>query len=195
MRASGRSELMSSLQAIEVLNAIYERRAIRRYRAEPIRRESLQELIDAAIQAPSAMNEQPWAFVVIAGEARLETYSQRAKQYLLELNDGSLNTHGLGPDVDIFHGAPALVVICATSSSGQHAQDCALAAQNLMLAAHASGFGTCPIGLARPWLSLAATKRELGIHTEWVPVLPIVIGVPAETPSRTSRNPAQIVWN
>jgi nitroreductase len=187
---------MKTLQSIEVFNAIYERRAVRQYTPEPVSRESIEELVNAAIQAPSAMNVQPWAFVVVRGRELLKTYSDRAKAHLLSLPDGPVSQAMpmLGDDVNIFHEAPALVVICATSEDAQAAEDCSLAAQNLILAAFSEGFGTCPIGFARPWLSLAEAKREVGIPSEWRPVFPIVIGSPDEEPESHGRRPAQIIW-
>jgi hypothetical protein len=62
---------MKTLQSIEVLNAIYGRRAVRRYTSAPMDARSIEELIDAAIQAPSAMNLQPWEFAVVLGAERL----------------------------------------------------------------------------------------------------------------------------
>jgi nitroreductase len=188
---------MPTLQSLEVLNAIYERRAVRRYKAEPVPRAAIEELLNAAIQAPSSMNEQPWAFAVVEGRDRLKAYSDRAKGYLLHFLDGPFPhpTPWLGPDVNIFHEAPALIVICATSGDRQAAEDCCLAAQNLMLAAFARGLGTCPIGFARPWLSRADTKRELGIPTEWHPVIPLVIGKSDEEPASPNRRSPRIVWS
>jgi nitroreductase family protein len=72
------------------------------------------------------------------------------------------------PGFDIFYGAPLLIVIAATSDARQSAEDCCLAAQNLMLAAHGMGLGTCCIGFARPWLNLAETKVEIRIPTAYV---------------------------
>jgi nitroreductase len=186
--------VISSLQAIEVVNAIYGRRAIRRYNSEPVAREALEKLIDAATQAPSAMNRQPWGFAVITGAQRLEAYSDRLKAYLGDLLDGPFPHADLGGIGNVFHGAPALVIVCAASPGTQAAEDCCLAAQNLMLAAFANGFGTCPIGFARPWLSLAATKRELGIPENWIPVFPIAIGTPGEMPEAPERRTPQILW-
>ncbi len=187
---------MQTLQSLEVLNAIYERRAVRKYKPDPVPRAVIEELLDAAIQAPSAMNAQPWAFAVIEGPEGLKACCDRAKAYALGLLDGPF-PHAiawLGSEVDIFYGAPVLLVVCATSDSRQAAQDCCLAAQNLMLAAFARGLGTCPIGLARPWLSREDTKQELGIPKEWNPVFPVVVGQPAEEPARPDRHPAQILW-
>jgi nitroreductase len=184
----------TSLQSIEVANAIYGRRSIRRYTSEPVSRKSLEELIAAAVQAPSAMNDQPWGFAVVTGAQRLRAFSDRAKAYALDLLDGPF-PHPIKAltDINMFNGAPCLVVICATSQGTQAAEDCCLAAENLMLAAFASGLGTCPIGLARPWLSLSAIKQELGIPQNWTPIFPIVVGVPDERPEAPGRREPRIV--
>ena len=68
-----------------------------------------------------------------------------------------------------------------------------MAAQNFMLAAFASGFATCPIGLARAWLNLAEVKAELGIPPEFVVVVSHCgryaehPDAPAATPQESSR--------
>jgi nitroreductase len=184
----------TTLQGIEVVNAIYGRRAIRRYTPDSIDQPSLERLIHAAIQAPSAMNEQPWGFVVIAGAARLKGYSDRIKAHGLQVESRVPElTRAFGDNV--FHGAPALIVICSTAPQPQGAEDCCLAAANLMLAAFANGLGSCPIGLARPWLSLTDTKRELGIPSDWVPIVPIVVGIADEEPEAPPRRAARIVWS
>lgn len=184
-----------SLQSIEVLNAIYERRAVRRYKSDRVERKAIEQLIDAAIQAPSSMNRQPWAFVVIEGAALLESYSSLVKAYMLKVLDGPMPhaIEALGDKVNIFHGAPLLIVVCATSP-GQAAEDCCLAAQNLMLAAFANGLATCPIGLARPWLARQGTKDEIGIRSDLTPVFPLIVGVPDEAPVAPAREPARIQW-
>jgi nitroreductase len=130
--------------------------------------EVIDNLVSAAVQAPSAMNLQPWAFLTIVGRVTLSQYSERAKRHLLEtMTPDSPIFHYRDrlsePAFDIFYGASVLVVIAATSDAAQSAEDCCLAAQNLMLAAHGMGLGTCCICFARPWLNLAETKAELGI--------------------------------
>ena len=90
MAALGSIYMMKTLQSIEVLNAIYSRRAIRRYTAEPVGREVLEELVNAAIQAPSARGLQPWGFAVVMGSDLVKNYSVRAERYLCDLLDGPL---------------------------------------------------------------------------------------------------------
>lgn len=175
--------------------ALRSRRAVRRYTIAPMSRESIERLIDAAIQAPSAMNLQPWAFAVVNGAERLRTYSDLAKAHLLaQPGIAPEAKHLLSSEIDIFHGAPALIVVCATSKEQQAAEDCCLAASYLMLAAFAEGFGSCPIGFARPWLALEETKSAIRIPSDLVPIFPIVVGVAGEQPESPGRRPPQIAW-
>lgn len=179
-------ELKTQIKAdpwMDVMAAIYGRRAVRRYTAEVPDHLTIERLIDIAIQAPSAMNRQPWAFTVIEGSEILKSFSDRAKAYLPE-----------PPEGNIFHDAPALVIVCATSPERQAAEDCCLAAQNFMLAAYAAGLATCPIGFSRFWLEQPATKREIGIPEDHVPVFPIALGFPDERPVSHGRREPEIVW-
>ena len=183
---------------MDVLTAIQERRATREYVPEKIDREVIERLIAAAVQAPSARDLEPWAFVILDDPARLRAYSDEARRELLtNLGDGApseLRTRLSDPGFDMFYGAPALVVICATSSETQAAEDCCLAAQNLMLAAHSEGLASCPIGFSRHWLSLPATKTKIGIPPEYVPVFPLVLGKAPRHPSPPGRRPPIILW-
>lgn len=182
---------------IDVRSAIYGRRAVRRYKDEGVDRARLEMLLHAAIQAPSAMNRQPWAFAVIEGRERLEDLSGQAKRYLASLpaTDFPLDPEMLAdPAVNIFHGAPVLVVVCATSADAQAAEDCCLAAENLMLAAYGVQLGTCPIGLSREWLALPEIKSQLGIPPNLVPVFPVVAGHPDEEPRKSHGRHIPIVF-
>jgi nitroreductase len=183
---------------MDVLKAISERRATRAYTDEGLDRATVERLIHSAVQAPSARDLEPWAFVILEDKERLRKFSEEAKRVLLrsrkESQSPEMRARLSDPSFDIFYGAPTLVVICATSAQSQAAEDCCLAAQNLMLAAHAEGVATCPIGLARPWLNLAATKRALGIPEDWVPVFPIILGRPGDHPAPPGRRAPVFLW-
>jgi nitroreductase len=187
---------MNSTTSADLLTAIYNRRAVRRYTTDPIEQAELERLIEVATQAPSAMNLQPWTFAIVQGKDRLRGYSTRAKAYLLQ-GSSALADHArtlLEQHVNIFHDAPTLLIICATDDQEQSREDCCLAAQTFMLAAYGAGYATCPIGFSRPWLRLAETKHELGIAQDLVPVFPVVVGIAAEHPPPPGRNPARIMW-
>jgi nitroreductase len=101
--------------------------------------------------------------------------------------------HLLAENVNLFHGAPVLIIICATADDEQAMEDCSLAAQTLMLAASACELGSCPIGFSRPWFRLAETKREIGIPQDLVPAFSLVLGVPNERPERPERHPPRVI--
>lgn len=183
---------------VDALDAIYERRAVRAYTARTVEKERVLALIEAAIQAPSAVNQQPWAFVVVQDAALLRRISERSKQLTLaELKPGTpLWEHRAmlqDPGFDVFHGGTTLILVCAKPGLWPASEDCCLAAQNLMLAAHALGLGTCPIGFAREALNEPGAKAELAIPADHSVVMPILVGYPRERPVRPPRREACIL--
>jgi len=186
---------------MELLQAVYQRRAVREFSPLVVTGEAVLELIRAAAQAPSAMNAQPWAFAVFHGRKRLQGYSRRAKTHLLATAGPSLGLdpsvdHSVNMAADLFHGADTLVVICAKPGPFGPVENCFLAAENLMLAAHDRGLATCPIGCTRPWFNLPEVKAELGIPADYDAALPIVIGYPARPLPRAARNEPDIAcWH
>lgn len=196
---SSRSEVVEpDARKMDVSAAIAQRRATRSYTEQTVDREAVERLIQAAVQAPSARDLQPWAFAIFEGKERLRKFSEEAKRALLkdrkESRSPDVRALLSDPGFDIFYGAPILIVISATSAQSQAAEDCCLAAQNLMLAAHAEGLATCPIGFARPWLNLPTTKRRIGLPRDWVPVFPIILGHPKEDPAPPGRRTPGVLW-
>jgi nitroreductase len=186
---------------MNVIEAIYRRRAVRSYAEKEVDRTTITELLKAAVQAPSAINLQPWAFAVIQDRKLLPEYSERAKRHALT----TLATHPQAdhlrailakPDFDIFYHAPALIIICAKPAAEMTPEeDCSLAAQNLMLAATEMGLATCPIGFARLWLNLAEVKQELGIPADFKPVFPVIVGYQKDpAPPVERKKPEVIFW-
>ena len=98
------------------------------------------------------------------------------------------------PQFALFYDAPALVVVLAKSAATQSAEDCCLAAENLMLAARSEGLGSCWIGFARPWLDLPATKAELNLPEHYHLVAPIILGYPTAWPESHGRKAAETYW-
>jgi nitroreductase len=188
------------MTTMEIQDAIFQRRAVRRYAGREIEPAMVNELLRAAAQAPSALNQQPWAFAVFHGASRLREFSERAKSYLLSTYPSTFEPHPRAelyatPGYDIFHGARTLIIIYATPGRFQPIEECYLAAQNLMLAAHARGLATCPIGFARPWLDLPEVKETLGIPPHYVAAFPLVVGYPDGTADPVpKKDPEIIAW-
>lgn len=183
---------------MELKEAIFTRRSVRKYKDQPVSKETINTLIEAAIQAPSASNSQPWAFAVIQDPELLKSYSDRAKVLMLDLMGDDPNARGYktalsNPDFNIFYNATSLVVIYTTSKGPLANGDCCLAAQNLMLTAHDNGLGTCWIGFSMLLLNSAEMKKELGIPEEYTAAASLIVGYPEKNPSATSRKPPQIL--
>jgi len=184
---------------MELKEAIYTRRAVRDFTGEPVAEALIRGLIDAAVQAPSAVNQQPWSFTVVRDRALLARISEAAKAHMLATmpaGPASRRFQALlsDPDFDIFYHAPVLIVISCTGDSPWAIEDCALAAQNLMLAAREAGLGTCWIGFAQGWLGTAEGKTALGLTPAHVPVAPIILGHPASLPPPVPRKAPNIRW-
>lgn len=184
---------------MDLRRAIYTRRATRQFTAAPVDESTLRELIDAAVQTPSAVNRQPWSFCVVRDKTVLAHISREAKEHMLRTSPAGLISHDFqhllsDATFDIFYHAPALIVICAVAESPWAVEDCSLAAENLMLAACAAGLGTCWIGFAQAWLGTPDGKATLQIPASYVPVAPIIVGHPQSAPPPVPRKEPEIRW-
>ncbi len=194
-------------QPMSLADAIRGRRAVRAYTSEPVDRATIQLLLEAAVLAPTAMREEPWTFAVVQDGAELRHLSERAKRLWRKqatAHEGALDPVAsarqrrvsdllLDPEFSIFYDAGTLIVICATPESHFVEADCWLAAENLMLTAHALGLGTCPIGFAIPVLNDPEVKEELAIPPDEKAVAPIIVGHPRGVPPVVPRRPPRIL--
>ncbi|WOF44991.1 nitroreductase [Sphingopyxis indica] len=183
---------------MELTEAIYGRRATRAYSEAPVPKDVIESLIDAAIQAPSAINEQPWDFAIVQDRQLLDKISTMAKAHMIEtMPSGSFPEHlheSLeSPSFHIFYHAPALITISAREGAWA-IENATLAAENLMLAAHEKGLGSCWIGFAQRWLETPEGKQALGIPDDFVPVAPIIIGYSATPIASVPRRPPHLRW-
>jgi len=188
-------------QKPNLFEAILARRSVRAYAPNELDRYTVQTLLEAAVRAPTAMHEEPWAFVVVQNRQVLKQLSDRAKPLFIERLHRSHPTGGhaidtfANPDFNIFHDAGTLIVICAKPSGPFVEADCWLAAENLMLAACAIGLGSCVIGSSVAALNLPEVKAELGIPAEFNAVAPIIVGVPSgETAATSRKEPLILAW-
>jgi nitroreductase len=183
---------------MDLREAIYTRRAVREFTDQAVDEKTLRELIDAAIQAPSAVNQQPWSFCVVRDQALLAHISSEAKAYMLRISPAALLPHFQerlsNPAFHIFYHAPALVLISSAAESPWALENCSLAAENLMLAARAAGLGTCWIGFAQAWLGTPKGKAALKLPEGFVPVAPIIVGHPKAAPPAVTRKQPEIHW-
>jgi nitroreductase len=175
------------------------RRAVREYTAQAVDEPTIRRLIDAALQAPSAVNQQPWTFTVVRDRNLLDRISRDAKSHMLATlpagpHSGHFRSLLNDPNFHIFYHAPVLILISAVAQGPWIVEDCSLAAENLMLAAYADGLGTCWIGFAQSFLNTPEGKTLLGLPAAWVPVAPIIVGHPKGVLPSVPRKEPEIRW-
>lgn len=164
---------------MDLFDAIYGRRSIRRYTAEPVSDDDVTQLLKAAMAAPSAGNEQPWHFVIVSEREKLDAITK------------------FHPYANALETAPLGIVVCGDLTleryEGFWVQDCSAAIENMLLAAHALGLGAV-------WLAghpvedrCKNLRRLLGIPANVVPLAIIAVGHPGETKEAMDRyNPSRI---
>lgn len=187
---------------LDFFDLVRSRRSIRRYDARPVPATIIDQLLAAAVWAPSAHNRQPWRFVVIDSEAT----KRRLATAMGERLRRDLAADGLAPDaIDRDAGrsyarltaAPLLILVCLTLADMDvypderraanerlmAAQSAAMAGQNLLLAAHALGVGAC--WLCAPLFCPDVVGQTLDLPADWQPQGLITLGYPAETKEKT----------
>jgi nitroreductase len=146
-------------------------------------------ILDAACAPPPFSGQVPWTFNVIEGVERIATYGERARRYAQERRSKEAGWSWLDrADFKIFWDAPVLIVISGPI------EDCCRAGQNLMLAAHARGLGTCWVGSPMLWLSTAEAKVELGIPENSTPVSALCLGYAETVPATPAPARPTIIW-
>ncbi len=197
-------------------DVILGRRCVRKYTDQDVSTEEIEEIIDCARYAPSDTNSQTWEFIVIKNRDKIKEIEQITWDALYEKADeakskgfekeSKLLTRSFGPYATAFSNAPALIICLATPYQSKFREkifepiqlvpnhvweeegmkSSSLATQNMMLAAHVRGLGSCP--MTGPVL-LAADKLKdtLQIESEKKINMVIALGYPQETPKKLPR--------
>ncbi len=185
-----------------VFETILARRSVRRYKARKVDRTTINILLEAAVRAPTAIHQEPWAFVIIQDPQLLRSLSDQAKPlFVAEVQERGMERAGhsfdvfTSPSFNVFYDASTLILLCGKTAAPSYAADCWLAAENLMLAACAMGLGTCVIGSALPALNTPETKIKLNIPENFSAVAPIVVGYPDDEITHVLRKNPLILAN
>lgn len=164
---------------MDVLQAIHERRSIRKYTDEPVSDETVRELLDAAMMAPSAGNAQPWQFVVLRDRKALES------------------VQSFSPYAGMAAKAPLAILVCGDLSKekypGYWVQDCSAAVQNLLLAVHAKGLGAVWTGVHTRKEREDGFRKLCALPENIMPLAFVIIGVPAQEAHAQDRYQAERV--
>ena len=161
---------------MDVIQAIKGRRSVRKYTQEPVSEEELTQILEAGRWAPSRGNSQPWKFIVLK-DARVR----------MDLAEAIPNGKFLAE-------SPLGIAVAVNPKSSKHPeQEGAAAIQNMLLAAHALGLGTC-------WISVHGTDSEEKaeqilqiLDREWL-ISVVSIGHPAEAPEKGRKGLDEITF-
>ncbi|WP_248924867.1 nitroreductase family protein [Paenibacillus hamazuiensis] len=195
---------------------VLERRSIRKFTDREVAVEDIREIIDCARYAPSDTNSQTWAFIAVMNKEKIKRIEEMTWEELHKRaeeagqkglsREGRLLVKSFGPYATAFSDAPVLIVCLATPYQSKFREkifdplefadesvwkeegikSSCLAAQNLMLAAHARGLATCP--MTGPVLLAQQQLRDyLQIPEESQINMVIALGYPAEHPGRLPR--------
>jgi nitroreductase len=162
---------------MNIYKALNERRSVRKYKTDPVPDEKLKRVLEAARVAPSWKNQQCWKFIVIRDNEQKKAVSacvpdsNPAKRAVTET-------------------APVVVVLCADpQGSGNqdnkdfYMLDAGIAMQQLMLAAHAEGLGTCWVG----WFEEEIARAACGVPADYRVVALTPLGTPEVLSSKRAR--------
>lgn len=170
----------------EVLNAIFQRRSIRKFEEEQIKNNELEMIIEAGVFAPSSMNQQNWHFTVIQDKNLIDEISLNSKKHILDSPNEHIRSYGTNESLHIFYNAPTIIVVSEEINTMSAETNCAAAIQNMLLAAQSLGIGSCWIGLSR-YLFHSVQKDEyfkkLGIPDNFQPNYSIAFGYPKSNPN------------
>jgi nitroreductase len=167
---------------MDAMEAIHTRRSIRKYQPRGVPEELIEKLLAAAMQAPSARNEQPWQFVVIDDRSILG------------------KVPAFMPNAAMAATAPLGIAVCGDmnldTSAGYWVVDCAAATENILLAAHALGLGAVWCGVYPREKRMDGIRRLLGLPKSVTAHSLVLLGYPDEQvaaepryrPERVRRN-------
>ena len=135
----------------EAVKAIIERSSCNKYKPEHLKKEEIQLIVKAGLNAPSGMNRQCQRLVVVQNDAMVKKLS-------------AMNAAVMGMDGDPFYGAPDVIIVLADKSSGTYLYDGSLAMGNMLNAAYAMGLGARRIHRAK---EMYASQEGKALLKEW----------------------------
>ena len=148
---------------MELQEAILKRRSIRKFKDTEVSKEDIKKLLELAMAAPSALNKQPWEFIVITNKEILEKIRSTVRF--------------------MKHNAPVAVIVCGNKDrfisapvKNFYMEDCSAAIENFMLGATDLGLGTCWCGIAPNPIATKQIKSIVKFDKKLVPFGLIYLG-------------------
>jgi nitroreductase len=169
----------------ETIKVIKSRRSVRRFKAEQIGDSELQEILECALLAPNARNQQKWHFTIIQNKDMLNRMINILKENMLNSGVEFLAERAKDPDFNPFGNAPTVILITADKTARFVEIDCAAAAENILIAAESLGIGshimtsTELLFTSEKGMEL---KKKLGVPEGYEHICSIALGYKDEVP-------------
>lgn len=186
----------------EVLKAIAGRRCVRDYEKKQVSREVIETIINAGNQAPSAMNSQPWRFVVAEKEDFRRKLTSAAVPNALKLIESFKSVDPVRYDMilkrfreledPVYYSAPVIIFVIGAGSFAD--SSCALACENMMLAAFSLGIGSCWIHFGSLVTEDPEIRRALELKPDEEIYGPLIFGYPKEWPQPPVKKAPSVKW-
>lgn len=189
---------------MELFEAIHARRAVRKYLPDPVPEEEIRKILDAANQAPSAMNLQQWGFIVVTKKDTIREMGVSFGAIIRELTRNrppspgreALSREEFIRFAESYGGAPVVIVVLTDVADTDdfrraNLESASAAMENLLLAATALGLGTC--WMTGPLRDEKALRRILAIPEDRELVAITPLGYPAAIPPAPARVDPELV--
>jgi nitroreductase len=203
---------------MDLFDAIQGRKSIRRFRQTPVPDQDIKKILDAARWAPSANNTQPWSFIVIKDRSVLKNMAGAVRQMIdrmIPFAESEKQAQRLAAYKSnyytFFESAPVVIAVCMEaydagtdrllSRMGYSPEDIkrlrplpglqsvSAAIQNMLLAIHALGYGSC--WMTGPTVAQAIFEQLLGFGKGKFIAALLPVGVPDENPPARNRKPLE----
>jgi nitroreductase len=166
-----------------MLDSILKRKSIRQYTTEPVPEYMIEQLLEAAMSAPSSQNQRPWHFIVIT-----------ERELLTMLSD-------ISPYAKMVKDAPVAILVCGDPereiSKGFWVQDCSAATENILIAVEELNLGAVWVGIYPRETRVDYVRNVLHLPGHIVPFALIPVGYPdeeKETPNRYDKTRVHYNW-
>jgi nitroreductase len=158
---------------MDAIEALRTRRSVRAYQGRTVPREIIEEIVDCGRLAPSANNAQPWEFVAVTDAAALRRIARVT-------------------DYGSFIAQAQVCVVVLSRNTKYYLEDGSAATENILLAAHAHGLGSCWVaGDKKPYAEEICRLVGAPQGSKLVSLVPI--GFPAENPESSKRPLSEVL--